>query len=563
MPTEVIMPKVDMDMAAGTLSVWHIGDGGAVEAGAPLFDIETDKAAMEVEAPASGILMHVAAAGSEVPIGQPVGWIFAEGEPRLTQTPGHAQAAQLDASSPAEDPPLLLRATDAVADTAVASAVDAAVASVVASEVDTAVDAVVDAVVASEIDAAVDAAVDAVVDAAVDAPLGDAKPASGPDAPAPAAAPAKKTAQPDRPRATPAARKAAAAARIALADLTGSGPRGRVQLADVLAATQPGDASDGLEPDAHRRASAEPRGQDAPGPKAALAETDAAKLRPAEPRIAPAAHATQHATQNAAQNATQHAAQNEAPPDHAGLLRSGHGDGTPFLLLHGFAADAGIWSALEPRLPRGHPVLKLELPGHGRAGAAQIDGFAALVAHMRRAWDALDLDAVHVVGHSLGGALALALADTRPRQIASLTLLCPAGLGPDINGPVLDGICRSTGPESLAPWLRQLVADPETISWGYVRAAAAARTDAQRREAQARLSSVLFPDGTQAFDLTAALQRLSCPTRLIWGKRDAIIPWRHALSAPGRVALHLFDGVGHLPQIEARDEIAGLLAQFP
>ncbi|MEM9196665.1 MAG: alpha/beta fold hydrolase, partial [Pseudomonadota bacterium] len=352
--------------------------------------------------------------------------------------------------------------------------------------------------------------------------------------------------QPDRPRATPAARKAASEAGIALADLIGTGPRGRVQLADVLAASKTAEGPVAVadpETNAIQAGPVDPADRTAAAVRAGVTQTPLAE--PKEARAAPRAI---------------------QPEDAAGsttLRRSGDGDGTPFLFLHGFAADAGIWSALEPRLPHGHPVLTLELPSHGRAGAAQIDGFAALAAHMRRAWDALDLDAVHLVGHSLGGALALALADTRPRQIASLTLLCPAGLGPDINGPVLDGICRASRPDSLAPWLRQLVADPETLSWGYVRAAAAARADAELRAAQAQLASVLFPDGTQAFDLTAALQRVSCPTRLIWGKRDAIIPWRHALAAPGRVALHLFDRVGHLPQIEARDEIAGLLAEFP
>lgn len=81
MPTEVIMPKVDMDMASGTIAAWHLEEGQAVEKGAPLFDIETDKATMEVESPATGILRFVIAnKGAEIPIGNPVGWIFAEDE---------------------------------------------------------------------------------------------------------------------------------------------------------------------------------------------------------------------------------------------------------------------------------------------------------------------------------------------------------------------------------------------------------------------------------------------------------------------------------------------------
>ena len=81
MPVEVIMPKVDMDMASGKLAAWHVAEGEMVTKGAPLFDIETDKAAMEVESPATGRLHHVVAApGQTVDVGAPVAWIYAEGE---------------------------------------------------------------------------------------------------------------------------------------------------------------------------------------------------------------------------------------------------------------------------------------------------------------------------------------------------------------------------------------------------------------------------------------------------------------------------------------------------
>ncbi len=80
MATEVILPKVDMDMATGRISRWLVAEGTAVKQGDPLFEIETDKAAMEIEAPASGVLKNRVAEGSDVPVGQAVAWIVAEGE---------------------------------------------------------------------------------------------------------------------------------------------------------------------------------------------------------------------------------------------------------------------------------------------------------------------------------------------------------------------------------------------------------------------------------------------------------------------------------------------------
>ncbi len=81
MPVEVILPKVDMDMATGQISRWFVEEGATVKQGDVLFEIETDKAAMEIDAPASGIVRNIT--GKErvdIPVGQAVAWIYAEGE---------------------------------------------------------------------------------------------------------------------------------------------------------------------------------------------------------------------------------------------------------------------------------------------------------------------------------------------------------------------------------------------------------------------------------------------------------------------------------------------------
>ncbi|TGV51863.1 pyruvate dehydrogenase complex dihydrolipoamide acetyltransferase [bacterium M00.F.Ca.ET.141.01.1.1] len=81
MPTEVILPKVDMDMATGQISRWFAEEGAQVKKGDVLFEIETDKAAMEIDAPASGVLRDVTGKeGVDIPVGAPVAWIYADGE---------------------------------------------------------------------------------------------------------------------------------------------------------------------------------------------------------------------------------------------------------------------------------------------------------------------------------------------------------------------------------------------------------------------------------------------------------------------------------------------------
>jgi pyruvate dehydrogenase E2 component (dihydrolipoamide acetyltransferase) len=81
MPVEVILPKVDMDMATGKIVRWHVKEGDAVRKGALLFEIETDKAAMEIDAPSDGIIRNITAVeGAVVPVGQAVALIYQDGE---------------------------------------------------------------------------------------------------------------------------------------------------------------------------------------------------------------------------------------------------------------------------------------------------------------------------------------------------------------------------------------------------------------------------------------------------------------------------------------------------
>ncbi len=96
MPVEVILPKVDMDMATGRISKWFVSEGALVKKGDVLFEIETDKAAMEIDAPATGILRNVTGqAGLDIAVGVPVAWIYDENETPIAQaSSAHAASAK-------------------------------------------------------------------------------------------------------------------------------------------------------------------------------------------------------------------------------------------------------------------------------------------------------------------------------------------------------------------------------------------------------------------------------------------------------------------------------------
>lgn len=81
MPVEVILPKVDMDMETGTIEAWHVKEGDLVRQGDTIFEIGTNKAVMEVEAPATGAIRNIKAeTGVPISVGTPVAWIYLDGE---------------------------------------------------------------------------------------------------------------------------------------------------------------------------------------------------------------------------------------------------------------------------------------------------------------------------------------------------------------------------------------------------------------------------------------------------------------------------------------------------
>lgn len=534
MPVEVILPKVDMDMSHGTLAVWHAAPGDRVMKGAPLFDIETDKAAMEVEAPASGRLHSVfAQPGDKVAVGTVIALILGDGESEQTNfaladpsgksavSAAPVSVGPVEVILPKVDMDMshgtlaVWHATEGDQVTKGAALFDIET-DKAAMEVEAPASGTLHHITARPGDKVPVGSVVAYIYpdgmAAGRAPETSIRVATtgqeAPPSPNPIQTMAETQPSPtmlvgEELRATPAARAAAREGNVALEGIPGTGPKGRIQRDDVAAYLS-------------------------------------ARMEQAAPLDSLAGWTAQ-----------------------TGKLHVSHrkGTGIPLVLLHGFTADSQSWAPLEKALGPERALIRIDLPSHGRSPRRHITSFSDLARMMVEAFDdaTRDLGRVHLLGHSLGGALAIAMADIRPRRVASLSLIAPAGLGPEIDAAVLSGITRASRPESLAPWLRRLTAMPDGISDDYARAAMKLRADPALRAAQADMGEVLFPDGVQPFDLRAAINRLEAPTTLIWGRKDHILPYRQALSAEGDFALHLLAHAGHVPQIECPDRVARIL----
>jgi pimeloyl-ACP methyl ester carboxylesterase len=235
---------------------------------------------------------------------------------------------------------------------------------------------------------------------------------------------------------------------------------------------------------------------------------------------------------------------------------------TPAVLLHGFAGDALGWTSVQLALERRRWSLAFDLPGHGRALAWPEIGHAGLTAKaVTRSLDALGLPRVHLVGHSMGGAVAALIALRSPQRIASLTLVAPGGFGPDINHRLLRRFAAARSETEVAPLLEQFFGFSARLPRRMAAQVALGRDEPGRVEALATIAeAILDGEGQKTVDRTA-LGDLDVPVTVIWGEDDRVLPVRQARGLPGTVAVHRFEGVGHMPHLEVPGAVARLIAE--
>jgi pyruvate dehydrogenase E2 component (dihydrolipoamide acetyltransferase) len=244
-------------------------------------------------------------------------------------------------------------------------------------------------------------------------------------------------------------------------------------------------------------------------------------------------------------------------------LELGEGGGVPLLLVHGFGADLNTWMFTQPALAAGRRVVALDLPGHGgsakEAGAGDAESLTDAV---EGALGALGLKQAHLVGHSMGGAIAALAALRRPERVVSLTLIASAGLGPEINASFIDGFVRASRRREASETLSLLVFDPKLVSRSMVEDVLRYKRLDGVSSALAKIGEAWFAGGRQSLDLTGQIGALTMPVQLVWGRNDRIIPVAHAEALAAHLPVHIVDGAGHLPHMEKAGEVNRLIGDF-
>lgn len=248
------------------------------------------------------------------------------------------------------------------------------------------------------------------------------------------------------------------------------------------------------------------------------------------------------------------------------------GSGPALLLVHGISDHSGTWAHLLPELARRYTVIAPDLLGHGSSDKPRADYAAAAYAcGMRDLLGVLNIDQVTVVGHSLGGGVAMQFAYQFPERCARLVLVASGGIGRGVH-PLLR-LASAPGAELALQVLTRLPGVPSVLpmlDFGpdakYARERYAALRDPAARTAFLRtLRSVVDVRGQVVTMLDRCYLTRGIPTLLVWGSADRILPVGHARKAheamPGS-RLEIFEGAGHFPhQTDPRRFIA-LLDEF-
>src|SRR5262249_36186193 len=143
-----------------------------------------------------------------------------------------------------------------------------------------------------------------------------------------------------------------------------------------------------------------------------------------------------------------------------------------------------------------------------------------------------------------------------------LTLIAPAGLGPDINMAFIDGFIRAGKRRETKAALELLVADRGAVSRAMIdEVLKYKRLDGVGAALQA-IAAGAFSGGRQRIELRGALAAAQVPRQVSWGRADGIIPAAHAEGLPADVAVHLLDGAGHLPHMEKSGDVNRLVANL-
>jgi pyruvate dehydrogenase E2 component (dihydrolipoamide acetyltransferase) len=159
----------------------------------------------------------------------------------------------------------------------------------------------------------------------------------------------------------------------------------------------------------------------------------------------------------------------------------------------------------------------------------------------------------------MGAAIASQLALDAPERVASLALICPAGLGEAINTGYTEGFAAAESRRDLKPVVEQLFHNPELVTRSLLEDLLKYKRIDGVQALLRELGSALFQSGRQRATPGLRLSDPALPVLVVWGESDRIIPALQAANAPPHAQVEVLKGAGHLVMLEKATEVNALL----
>ena len=238
------------------------------------------------------------------------------------------------------------------------------------------------------------------------------------------------------------------------------------------------------------------------------------------------------------------------------LVEAGPESDEAVVLIHGFGGDLSTWLFNQSALSERRRVVALDLPGHG--GSSPVIGadvLAKSVSMVESAIKAVAPGKLHLVGHSLGGAIAAIIAANQPSVVRSLSLIAPVGLSRTMSRDFLLDFIAAERRRPLQAVLERLFADSSKITSDMIEGTLRYKRLEGVSETLSRLADAIADEDGQRLSVTRSVSALKCPVLLIWGVLDQIVPLPPEEELPSNAKIHYIKETGHMPQMEAATSV--------
>ena len=243
-------------------------------------------------------------------------------------------------------------------------------------------------------------------------------------------------------------------------------------------------------------------------------------------------------------------------------LQLGNSNSKNILLIHGFGGDLNNWMFNQEELSKDFNVFSLDLPGHGLSSKnfeeITISNLSETIVEFCKS---NNIEKVNLIGHSLGGGIALKCAIDYSDLVESLTLISPIGLGKEIESSYLEGFISADSRRELKTELEKLYFDSSIITRDLVNEVLKIKRIDGSTNSLELIKNEIVNNGNQKNNFIKDINSLTMAVLVIWGNEDKIIPKEHTNNIYQKISVKIIEECGHMAHIEKARDVNQLIKE--